>query len=276
MDSNCEFIEKWSATAIRSEMSDSANAICNAIIIHDEIHSTNRWMMDEITAGRLCKGDICIAESQTNGRGRFGRKWQSPGNSGLYASLLWSEKNGEFSEKNASLLTLAMGVAVANALKGIGISEIEIKWPNDILMYEKKISGILVERVVKNAVTYWVVGIGLNIGGGIPVVDSSAVMPGSLSECYPASLEKRNYIASKIFCSVFESCFDLFMRGGESVVQSWGGYDYLNGKQIVIKNADGTVLRGMAGGVFDDGSLRVFHDGGVARYYSGETSVRIQ
>jgi len=91
---------------------------------------------------------VVVADEQERGRGRFGRTWISP-EGGLYASLILNP---------TSLLPLRVGVAVAEALRAFGI-EASLKWPNDVLVGERKIAGILIENIGERAI----VGIGINL-----------------------------------------------------------------------------------------------------------------
>ena len=106
-------------------------------------------------------GLVCTAEQQTAGRGRRGREWISPFGRNLYVSTVW-----EFTQGAAALegLSLAVGVAVAQALKGLGLPEVQLKWPNDIQHEGKKLGGVLLEMVGDaSRQCQVVVGIGVNV-----------------------------------------------------------------------------------------------------------------
>ncbi len=117
-------------------------------------------------------GSLVIAEEQTAGRGRVGRAWHSEKTSGIYASVLWRPN---ISPVHAPLLTLLAGLAAHDAvLEQTGL-EPDIRWPNDLLLREKKFCGILTEMHAEpDRVKYVVIGIGLNV--------NNAKMPGDLAE----------------------------------------------------------------------------------------------
>ena len=97
--------------------------------LHQRIGSTNSWLMEQAAAG-AASGSVCLAEQQTEGRGRRGRTWASPFGANIYLSLLW-----RFSQAPAQLsgLSLAAGLAVLRALQRQGVQGPGLKWPNDLL-----------------------------------------------------------------------------------------------------------------------------------------------
>ena len=124
-----------------------------------ETDSTNSWIK------RLAKdgaehGTLAVAEFQSAGRGRFDRRWEAPEGSSIMMTLLLRP---EFSPQYASMLTLVMGMAVAQAAEELGFN-VSIKWPNDIVINGKKLCGILTEMSTEdNQIRYVVVGIGINV-----------------------------------------------------------------------------------------------------------------
>ncbi len=126
-----------------------------------EIGSTNDRIM---AAGRdgAPEGLAVIADRQTAGRGRLGRSWASPPGVGLYTSILLRPK---LPAGQVPLLTLVSGLAVAEAIENVTGLAPRLKWPNDLLVNEKKVGGILTETAsVESRVSYVAVGIGINVG----------------------------------------------------------------------------------------------------------------
>ena len=122
------------------------------------VDSTNRYLLDR--ADRLPKGSAALAEYQSAGRGRFGRRWVSPFGANLYLSLLWRFWGIE----RTAGLSLAVGVAALRALEDLGISGIGLKWPNDLLFRGRKLGGILTEaRGEAHGTATVVIGIGINV-----------------------------------------------------------------------------------------------------------------
>ena len=119
---------------------------------HRAISSTNEFITNQIN--HLKKGDLCLAEYQTAGRGRRGRQWLSPFAGQLIFSFYWTIDP----KKALDGLSLVIGLAIAEALNA------KVKWPNDILLSGRKLGGILVEIINhKNGLLNLVVGIGINV-----------------------------------------------------------------------------------------------------------------
>ena len=124
--------------------------------LYEDLESTNDYLIEFANPNEYC---LCVAESQTKGRGRNLKKWQSPKYENIYMSLSFSTDQ-EF--KNFSSFSLVSALAVHNVLLRQNIFT-EIKWPNDIYLNKKKIGGILIEAFAKGRENLIVVGIGLNV-----------------------------------------------------------------------------------------------------------------
>ncbi len=133
-----------------------------------EVGSTNDVARALALAG-CPEGTLVVAESQTAGRGRLGRKWQSP-KGGLYFSLVLRPT---FSPSLAPRITLLAGVAVCRAISSVARVDGAIKWPNDILIHGKKVAGILTETEAKEgSLRHAIVGVGINVN-----TDTSSLPP---------------------------------------------------------------------------------------------------
>lgn len=130
------------------------------IEVYAELGSTNSRLRT-LAADGAPANTVVVARAQTAGRGRQGRSWHSPAGAGLYASILLRPG---IEAARAHVLTLSAAVAVAEALSGLGVADVEIKWPNDVLSEGKKISGILTETsMIDGRIDSAVVGIGVNV-----------------------------------------------------------------------------------------------------------------
>ncbi len=127
---------------------------------YEELPSTNDRLRDRAVAGAP-EGATVLALSQTRGRGRRGRAWQSAPGRGLYLSVLLRP---DWPAAEAGRLAIAGGLAVARALDRAGIAGVAIKHPNDVLVHGRKIAGVLIEpRIGGGRIEFAVVGIGLNL-----------------------------------------------------------------------------------------------------------------
>lgn len=132
------------------------------LIVHSTVTSTNDLMKDIAIKGGN-EGTVLISSNQTKGRGRFGRSFYSPKDTGIYFSILLRPS---FEAINSTFITSMSGIVVCNTLKNNLNIEPKIKWVNDIFLASKKISGILTEAsfTIENFdVDYIIVGIGINI-----------------------------------------------------------------------------------------------------------------
>lgn len=124
-----------------------------------ETDSTNEWIK-KLSQDGAAHGALAVAEFQSAGKGRLGRSWQAEEGSSVMMSILLKP---EFSPEFASMLTIVMGLSVAQAIEKIEIP-VSIKWPNDVVASRKKICGILTEMRLDGAkIRDVVIGVGLNV-----------------------------------------------------------------------------------------------------------------
>ena len=171
---------------------------------------------------------------------------------------------------------MAVATVVAQALEELGVTNLRLKWPNDVFVADKKVAGILLELSqhranqggrVKHRV---VVGIGLNV---VPVSDDVGQAVTSLQDCLGSAVPPLSSLAVRIW-SALRQCRDEFDRSGfRGFQRAWDARDALCGKPITVSQGQ-TVWHGIAQGVGADGGLRVLSDGEVRRVNAGEVSVR--
>ena len=126
-----------------SKLVDLANAHnLPSVICHSVIDSTNTQLLNHIQQGGVSHGQIVVSEQQTSGRGRRGKAWVSPYAANLYFSLAW-----DFEQGAAKLdgLSLVVGLALQESIEVFSGISAKVKWPNDLLVENKKIAGILLE-----------------------------------------------------------------------------------------------------------------------------------
>ena len=134
------------------------------LIIHQEAESTQDLVKAMALAGEP-EGVAVMALKQTSGRGRSGHTWISPASKNLALSLLLRPR---IPPDEIPLLGLMAAIAVAETVEAQGISRAELKWPNDVLVFGKKLAGILPEAgMIGNSVSYVIIGVGLNVNSEI-------------------------------------------------------------------------------------------------------------
>jgi len=216
--------------------------VIGPVLRYGRVSSTQDVLLSLLEAGEVSLGAVVVAEEQEAGRGRRGRRWRSPPG-GLYVSILM------LSDPLCSLLA---GLAVARALRDEGI-DARLKWPNDVLIGEKKIGGILVE-----AARGWArVGIGVNV----------TTTP--LSTATSASAEAGREISRE---ALLERTLRYLDRGEEGVVPSYRELCTTIGRRVLVESGAGPTRRrltGLARGVDPLGRLLVEAEAGVVAISAG-------
>jgi BirA family biotin operon repressor/biotin-[acetyl-CoA-carboxylase] ligase len=134
------------------------------IVAYQKLKSTNDIASQLADAGEK-EGTIIVADEQTKGRGRLGRKWHSPPNTGIYVSIILRPK---FKPEFAPGLSIMTAVALADTIDSYIPGKVKIKWPNDILINKKKVSGILTElSSEKDKINFVIVGVGINVNNKV-------------------------------------------------------------------------------------------------------------
>lgn len=265
-----EPLELLDRALILADMRPEARVLLAGLDVLPGTDSTNRNLMERAAQG-LASGFACLAEHQWAGRGRQGRDWISPFGANLYLSVLW-----RFEDAPAALasLSLAAAVAVARALADMGVQDIGLKWPNDILWQERKLSGILLEMAGEPAgPCYVVAGVGLNVNmppASGDLIDQSWV---DLRGIVGRPLA-RNPIAAGLLSRLLEALETFSHHGLSPFRAEWRRLDCIQGRTISISSPGGGAQQGTALGTDESGALRVDVDGHVRRFHSGEVSVR--
>lgn len=275
------------------------------ISFYEETDSTNVRAQIEARNGAK-HGTLIVANSQTAGRGRRGRSWDSPSGKNICMTLILKP---DFAPEKASMLTLLMALAVARGLEktlgesdagrkktadlqhqretqlaygsiaGQGTEKTEysgsgIKWPNDIVINGKKICGILTEmELERNRVAHVLIGVGINVCHqefAPELVDKATSIE---TEC-GFKVSKSELIAD--IMEAFEEAYDIFVQNGN--LCGWReAYEELLvncGREVSVLDPKGN-YQGTALGITDTGELLVRRqDGSVEKVYAGEVSVR--
>jgi BirA family biotin operon repressor/biotin-[acetyl-CoA-carboxylase] ligase len=206
------------------------------------------------------EGTVIVAEAQERGRGRLGRSWVSPSESGLYVSFIVKPA---CSPEESTRLTLAAGIGVACAVQGVGVQP-QLKWPNDVLIAGRKVGGILTEAVFKQSrIDFAVVGIGVNVNTEphefpVQVRDIATSLRISLGQ--PVS--RIRFLQALLFEQ--ERWYELFSGGDfEEILRSWRQFDTTLGKEVEVVLPNKRVV-GVAEALESDGALLVRDESGAS------------
>jgi len=196
------------------------------------------------------EGSVVIADKQTQGRGRLGRPWCSPCG-GLWMSII---TRPGMAISRAGRLAVGMGIAAAEAVSTLTGCPAALKWPNDLVVKEKKLGGVLVETEAnRQQIEAAVLSIGLNVNF------SPHSLPEDIRQAATSLLQETGRrqplesIAARLLHSL-EALWPAIVSGEESLVERWRSWDALAGREVAVE-AGTSVLRGRARGIDHEGSL---------------------
>lgn len=238
------------------------------VIYYKEVDSANTRIKELAKTAK--EGLVVVADRQTAGRGRRGRTWESTEEGNLYMSVLLKP---ELEVTKAAMLTLVMAYSVAKALQRWEI-DVQIKWPNDLIMGKKKICGILTEmEVLDGQIDFIVVGVGLNLGQQVFSEELKEKATSIFAET--GRRIDREQVLSAIM-DVFEENYACFLENKslEFLMQDYNDLLVNRDKQVVVLDPAGE-YEGYAQGINADGELQVIGaDGTITSVFAGEVSVR--
>ena len=233
-----------------------------------KIDSTNRVAL-ELGSGDEPEGAVVLAEEQTAGRGRAGRAWHSERAAGIYMTLLLRPR---LAPVQAPLLTMMAGLSARTAIESATSLSIDVKWPNDLLIRDKKIGGILTEMYAEpSQVRFVVVGIGINVNQEKFPAELAAVATSLCAES--GKRQSRLEILVRLLRE-FENDYNRFMReGSASVVKRFEEVSsYARGKRVQVATGVES-FSGVTAGLAPEGLLRVKRDDGeVMTVVAGDIS----
>lgn len=251
-------------------LGSDARRLISALDLHESVASTNSLALGLAQEGGA-QGRVVVAEHQTGGRGRRGRTWVSPYASNLYMSLCW-----EFSGGAAALegLSLAVGVAVVDALESLGAEGCRLKWPNDVLHSGQKLGGILLEMTGDvSGLCAVVVGIGINVQMPDTAARTIDQEWTDLHVVMGGDTPDRNCTLAAILSTLLPT-MDAFSRTGfPAFRERWIALDANTDKQVNLLLAENEIS-GVARGVNEQGALLLATPEGIQTFYGGEVSLR--
>jgi BirA family biotin operon repressor/biotin-[acetyl-CoA-carboxylase] ligase len=237
------------------------------VVWHAQTGSTNADVAALAEAG-ASEGCVIIADEQVAGRGRLGRSWSSPAGSGIYASVLFRPEPGV-----ARLLTIAAGVAIAEAIETVaGIAPV-LKWPNDVYLQEgsrpgRKVAGILAEAGGTRERTWVVVGFGINV---LPTSFPPDLVARATSlESELGRPVDRGELFAMSLVNLAARYDDLRAGRHRAVVEAWRQRASSTFGRRIEWGEDGASKSGVVRDIDDDGGLMIETAAGSARVVSGE------
>jgi BirA family biotin operon repressor/biotin-[acetyl-CoA-carboxylase] ligase len=246
------------------------------IIFHESLDSTNTLATGLADKG-IPHGTIVIANHQLKGKGRFGRTWFSPPQGNIYMSVI---VRPEIEPKDATLLTIMSAISCARAVRNSTGIEVKIKWPNDLMVSERKLGGILTEmKSDQDRIVFAVIGIGINVNAHLDAfpVDIRAVATSVIEELregkgikgYSPGISRTLIIAAIL--NELERWFKVLIKGGRiQLIKEWKKLSSTLGRKVkVISGKD--AVSGIAEDIDDEGMLILrLPSGGLKKISTGD------
>ncbi|PQB03777.1 biotin--[acetyl-CoA-carboxylase] ligase [Aureitalea marina] len=228
----------------------------------DATASTNTYLKQMLSETQLVDETVLWTERQINGRGQQGAKWDSQPGLSLTFSLF--RRFSSFPARHPFYLNLAISLGVKYALEELGVSQVSIKWPNDILSYSKKLCGILVEnQIEKDRLASSVIGIGLNVNetdlNDLPHATSMRLSAGLVF--------KREEVIQVVATTVFQKIRQLNRDSLDQMKQDYQNSLFRKGVVSTFSNRDGKIFSGIIQGVTEEGLLSVLDESDEMKSY---------
>ena len=228
------------------------------IELFDSLPSTNREAV-QLAQAEVEHGTVVIADSQTAGRGRLSRTWFSPPGANLYCSMiLRTTRPPERLMEWLSWLPLISALAAAEAIEQVSSAHVSVKWPNDLLIAERKVGGILCESATgTGSDPFQIIGIGINVN--VDRDDWPADLRDSATSIWQEQniVVDRNRLLAQLLLEL-EQCLDeLMIHGTTRLALAYHQRCSTIGHRVQATLANDDILVGLAEGIGQDGSLRV-------------------
>ena len=264
-------IELLDAQKILQGLDPVVAGLMGPLHIENILESTNSTLM-QMAAGAAPNGTAVLAEFQKQGRGRIGRSWLSPLGGGVCLSLLWRFQD----PRQIAGLSLAVGVALARALKSIGARDIALKWPNDLLWEGRKLGGILIEIAGEtHGSCAVVIGVGLNIDLPSEIENSIDQAATDLRRVLGGKTGLRNKVVSAFVSHLLIILESFSEEGLQAYLPEWRAIHGDAGNPATVHVGDQAVT-GQVVDVSPEGFLIFEEDGGNRRTFaSGEVRLRV-
>jgi BirA family biotin operon repressor/biotin-[acetyl-CoA-carboxylase] ligase len=265
--------EPLDAAQIRAQLLREVQSHVGRLEAVWSIPSTNSALLTR-TAPRSGTSEVLLAEYQSGGRGRRGRSWLAPLGGAICLSLSWTFPAVP---PDLGALGLVIGVCALRALNDLGVHGAALKWPNDLLVGERKLAGVLIDlRAESSGPAYVVIGIGLNVALGAAVLRKIAAtgLPAADLTSAGLGMPSRNRVAAGLISRCIEGVITFERAGLKPFLDEWRNADALRGRAVDVKAVEGPSARGLARGIDVHGALMVETLRGLERFISGDVTVR--
>ncbi len=237
---------------------------------HIHLASTNSHLLARAQAGAPHRTLVC-AEWQSEGRGRRGRTWLSGLGTALTFSLLWRSRHAV---AGLAGLSLAVGVMLRRALVAYGVREAKVKWPNDLLVGEAKLAGVLIELTGDMlGPSSAVIGVGINVSAGADMAQRLGHGVTDVCAHRPTAVDRGELLLA-LTEALDDGLAEFEAHGFAAFRGEWQGAHAYHGRLVQLCGADTHCVVGRATGVDDEGALMLDTGTEIRRFHAGELSLR--
>jgi BirA family transcriptional regulator, biotin operon repressor / biotin---[acetyl-CoA-carboxylase] ligase len=267
-------LELLDQAGIVAGLQGAASNLLSELHLFWTVDSTNTYLLRfagahaEQPGGQIFQGAVCLAECQLAGKGRRGKHWVSSFGKNIAVSIGW-----RFALPPAAIggLSLVAGMQVVKTLRALGVADVGLKWPNDVLLGKGKVAGILVEVVPTTGATDVVMGIGINFS--LSAADADGI--DQAWSVLPASAGlSRNQLCQALLDSVLPALAEFAETGFGPFAAEWPAYN-LYRDQLVQVALGGQIIQGIDQGIDESGQLLLRTADGIRAFNAGEVSLRL-
>jgi BirA family biotin operon repressor/biotin-[acetyl-CoA-carboxylase] ligase len=253
------------------QLLDAAGMPVRHLEILEQVDSTSRHLLARALVDTDPSGMVCIAEVQSQGRGRRGSSWIATPYANLMLSMAWRFAVGP---AMVAGLSLAAGVAVARALEAYGLSDVGLKWPNDVLWHQRKLAGLLVD-VHGEASGPCTVVLGVGVNCHVGAADARNIdQPWADIYAVTGVTPDRNRLAAILIQQIYDM-FTTFSASGLAAYQADWNRRHVFANRPVRLFRNHATFEGTVDGIDEHGALRLRQaDGRIRLFHSGEVSLR--
>jgi len=232
-----------------------AKKLNQSLFVFQELPSTNRFAV-ELAKNPIPQGIVVLADSQTAGQGRLQRSWFSPPNANIYGSIVFSFNTQKL--QAIGWIPLMAGSAIAEALEDNTTVSIKLKWPNDILIDERKVGGILCESFKKSSTeTCIVIGFGINVNLTELAFPKDIELIATSLQIHTQRVLDRHPLITSIIQSLEQGWHALISKGPQACRIKYSARCSTLGQQIQVQFPDGSNMEGVAQSIGEHGQLQI-------------------
>jgi BirA family biotin operon repressor/biotin-[acetyl-CoA-carboxylase] ligase len=255
---------------IQSKLSSQVANKLTDIHCLQEIDSTNRYA-GELMLPQPGEFSVVLAEMQSAGKGRRGRHWVSPYAASVYLSVLWPLQRPL---QEAGILSPMLAISMLTTLEKLDVTDLSLKWPNDIYCHNKKLAGLLIECSGEiSGSCKMVIGMGVNVFmSKFDNIDIDQPWTDILSNTQNWQ-HSRNEVVAELINNTVSALTQFENDAYEGLVDTWSQWDIMKDKHVELHSAQ-SIQTGIARGIDNDGRLLLETSNGVEKISAGDVSLR--